>query len=694
MFDKSWIRYSSIIFWQLSSQGYAQTPFESVYGNESFISIATGNRQSTKEAPAIVTVIEREQIENSSAQTFEEILETVAGIHVSYSNGGYTPIFNIRGITSSFNSQALVMINDIPVTHLYNGDTGVGWSHMPLSVIEKIEVVRGPGSVLYGADAYTGVINIITKSSQSQSSTLKATAGSYDTVSLAGTHSALKGHWDITSTFDIGRTEGFDSIVESDQQTVFDAITGTNASHAPGPVQAGKKWLDFWSQASTDAWTVDIGYQGRYDQEMVIGWFGALDNYGSQDSHRLFLSAKHEKTLDNEATVEQHASALLSKLNTSIQLLPPGAQLPGASDDFPNGIISDIGYRQVMTRYNFAYNFSLTEKHLLRFGLNTYIGRLSDIHEYKNFDASFAPLPNDSFVYLNGTDPGIFIRPATRKNIALYAQDEYSYSDRATFTFGVRYDYYNDFGSTFNPRAALVHTFSDMVTGKILYGTAFLAPSLFELSAINNPVLIGNPNLEPDTIRTLEGSLIFQLDTDETLSINAYQNTRSDIIEVASGTATYENAGSQVTRGLELEYFNQITPFWLFRGNMAIVQSSDQNSNTDAPFVPQRQLYLSNTWQVNSEFTVSFENNFVADRQRAASDSRPALGDDLESNLAMTFDPVNEDYSIKVSITNLFDADIREPTNFSPAGSAGVYYPQNDLPMPDRQIFAELQIQL
>ncbi|MGH8806330.1 MAG: TonB-dependent receptor plug domain-containing protein, partial [Noviherbaspirillum sp.] len=134
-----------------------------VYGDKSTISIATGSQQSLRRAPAVATIITAEDIATMGARDLDDVLESVPGIHVSRNSIAYASLFVIRGIFSANNSQVLLLQNGVPMTTMFTGGKGGVWGGYPVDHIARIEIIRGPGSALYGADAYAGVINIITK---------------------------------------------------------------------------------------------------------------------------------------------------------------------------------------------------------------------------------------------------------------------------------------------------------------------------------------------------------------------------------------------------------------------------------------------------------------------------------------------------------------------------------------------------
>src|SRR5690349_9548311 len=153
-----------------------------VYGDKSTVSIATGSQQTLRRAPAVASVITAEDIAAMGAIDLDEVLETVPGMHVDRNPIAYAPLYTIRGVYSPNNPQVLMLLNGVPTTTLVTGGKGNVWGGFPLENVARIEVIRGPGSALYGADAYAGVINIITKTAAQQPGTqLGIRAGSFGT---------------------------------------------------------------------------------------------------------------------------------------------------------------------------------------------------------------------------------------------------------------------------------------------------------------------------------------------------------------------------------------------------------------------------------------------------------------------------------------------------------------------------------
>jgi len=185
-----------------------------LYGGEEFISLATGTSQAISRAPAVASVITADDIEAIGATDLDQILETIPGLHVARSSRGYNPIYTIRGIYSDTNPQVLVLINGIPITNLFAGDRSLVWGGMPVKNISRIEVIRGPGSALHGADAFAGTINIVTKSASEINGTQIGTgAGSFDSQRVWLLHGQSNNGLDVAFSFQYHKTDGQREIV-------------------------------------------------------------------------------------------------------------------------------------------------------------------------------------------------------------------------------------------------------------------------------------------------------------------------------------------------------------------------------------------------------------------------------------------------------------------------------------------------
>src|SRR5574337_562640 len=322
-----------------------------VYGGKGFVSIATGSVQPVARAPAIASVITAADIEAIGARTVEEALVMVPGLHVSRSSLIYNPIYSFRGIQTQFNPQVLVLVNDVPQTSIFGGDRGNAWGTVPVELISRIEVMRGPGSALYGADALTGVINIVTKTPEElKGSRLYGSYGSYQSTEGTATHAVAEGPVQYMAFVHVGRTDGPDQTVRADQQTGWDHRFGTSASKAPGPLNLSVRAVDAGFDMRFDDFIFRGSWKKRMDVGTSVGVASALDPNGNGWGDRYNLDLGwHNATSFKDWDLSLRATYDDANEQADLTLLPAGAAFPPISS-FPNGILGDLGKWQRQSR--------------------------------------------------------------------------------------------------------------------------------------------------------------------------------------------------------------------------------------------------------------------------------------------------------------------------------------------------------
>lgn len=674
----------------LAQQASDEDDLASVYGNAANVSIATGNVQTLRHAPAVATVITAQDIAAMGATDLDEVLETVPGVHVSRSANNYSPLYVVRGIFSQFSPQVLVLQNGLPITTLYQGNKGNLWGGYPVEHISRIEIIRGPGSALYGSDAFSGVINIITKSAAEVGGTeLGGRVGSFATRDAWIQHGGTVGDASVAAYLRVGSTDGFRSIIQADAQTRNDTLFGTKASLAPGPVNVGRDAVDAGLDIKFGKWQARAGYKLRDKLGTGAGIASALDPVGKQKSERITTSLSWT---DNQFAPDWTVGLTLSTLQytqeipVDFQLLPPGARLP--TGVFPQGMVAGPDTWERHVRLGAFADYSGLDKHLIRIGVGHDDLDLYRTRETRNFTytAGGTPIPQGAVIDFSNSNPFLF--PHKRKVDYLYAQDIWNLAKDWTLTAGVRHDRYSDFGGTTNPRMALVWDAALNVTAKLLYGRAFRAPSFIEFYGITNPVAIGNSKLVPETISTLESAFAWHPSQDLALNLNLFRYSMDDIIRtvpnaVAGTGATYSNTIGQDGHGLELEGKWSASRTLRLSASYAWQRSTDNATGKDAGYAPRQHLTARADWQVTSGYLFSALLNHVADRKRAAGDARAPIADFTTLDLTLRTNNSRKQWDFSASVRNLFNADVREPSL-----APGLSLP-HDLPMAPRAIWLQ-----
>lgn len=661
------------------------------FGDKSTVSIATGTQQPLRRAPAVATVITAEDIAAMGATDLDDVLETVPGIHVSRSIQGYSPLYVVRGIYSDYNPQTLMLQNGVPMTTLFIGNRGNAWMGLPVENIARIEIIRGPGSALYGADAYSGVINIITKSAADTRGTeVGARGGSFNTWNTWVQHGGKLGSVDVAGYLRAGHTDGFKRTIEADTQTALDQIMATHASLAPGKVNTGYDAVDGSLDLGYARWRLRAGYKLRDNAQAGPGIAGALDPVGRAKSERTTadLSWNGVDVLRN-LDVGLNASYLFytQQFPTLLQLFPSGVVFPVTNDTFPNGVLAAPNTWERQLRFSLVGTYRGFQGHDLRLGVGHDDLDLYRTQEIKNFTLNGGigfPVPLATPDPIEVPVEQSFMTPHRRKVDYVYVQDEWRLARDWTLTGGLRRDHYSDFGGTTNPRAALVWDASVDLTAKLLYGHAFRAPAFTELYSINNPVVRGNPDLKPETINTWEAAFAWQARPDTDVNLSLFRYRMKDIIRVDSGVWT--NTGAQHGHGFELETIWKASRTLRIQGSYAWQRSTDEATDQDAGYAPHHHVSGRVDWNLAGSWLLGGQINYVADRKRAAGDVRPDIGDYTTVDLSLRSSSGAKGWEFAGAIKNLFSADAREPTA-NPL-TAGYSIP-NDLPLPRRSFYLQ-----
>ncbi|MES2951860.1 MAG: TonB-dependent receptor [Pseudomonadota bacterium] len=648
-----------------------------VYGDKATVSIATGSQQTLRRAPAIASVITAEDILAMGATDLDEVLETVPGLHVNRGANGYAPLYVIRGIFSQYNPQVLMLQNGAPITTLFVGNKGNIWGGYPVEHIARIEIIRGPGSALHGADAFSGVINIITKSAaETRGTEAGLRVGSFATKNAWLQHGGKIGPVDVAAYLRIGSSEGFKETVSADAQTRFDKIFGTRASLAPGSVRTGYEAVDGNLDLGFEKWRAHVGYKFRDNVGLGAGIASALDTLGWERSERItgdvsWANPQFAKDwgLGWTASYLYYAQTI----PVPLQLFPPGANIGGG--------VSSNGFRgapetwERQLRLSTFATYSGFAQHNVRIGLGHDDLDLYKTSELRNFNyspaGSLVPVAGGVLVDFSNSNPFMF--PHRRWIDYVYAQDEWSFAKDWALTAGLRHDRYSDFGGTTNPRVALVWDASLDVTAKLMAGRAFRAPSFNEVYSITNPVALGNPNLLPELVTTVETAVSWQARRDLQLNLSLFHYEMKDTIRLVAGT--YFNTGALHGDGGELEGVWDASRTVRLTGSYAWQTSIDESTRQDAGYVPHHHVVGRADWRFADNWMFGAQMNWVIDRRRAAGDARPPIADYTSVDLILSKTAKRQQWGFAVGLRNLFNADVREPSV-----APGTAIP-NDLPM-------------
>lgn len=649
-----------------------------IYGGkrqQRLLSIAAGHPEPENISPGVTSVLTSEDIDRIGARRVTDILEYLPGVHVATGRNGIN-VIGFRGLYSEGNQQVLVMINGTPVRNPLFGGKSYLWD-MAVKNISRIEVIRGPGSMLYGGDATSGVINIITKTGgELRGGDVGGFFGSHDTYEGWAEYGNKKGDWEYAFAIQGGSTSGSKGRVVQDAQSLIDQQFGTQASNAPGFTNNGRDDIDARLDLAYKDMRLRAGYQRFSDVGTGVGSALALDNLGKNQVDLYTLDLTSKSNISDSLTAESKYYFYGEALNTDTYLLPPGTMgglLPQGARNKVNGFVGTTGLTT-------QANYTGIKKHVITAGTGLVYNWTQPSGNKINFiiTPSFAqqiPLTEASAL---GNDP--LNKSDGRFNYYALAQDQWNFATDWYLTAGFRYDYYSDVADGFSPRLSLVWNATPYLTAKLLYSRAFRAPAFFEL----NQPLVGGTTLKPETINTVEFQVENKWTADLKTSINAYWFEMDNLI-------TSVNTNSITPVGfLNNEKINGIgaeteASYRLNEDiNVTVNYSYHGLSNTNnTGLLPEHMVKALINWEFTKDWAIGSQLNWIGERRRGANDPRSDLGDYLVLGLTLST-KIAKPLEFTLRANNLLGMNAKDPT-LNPTLMPG------DIPVTDRSILGQVK---
>lgn len=513
---------------------------------------STLRSESLKTVPAAVTVFTHEQIRALGFDYLHELLNLVPGYQSNRnadSPSGYT--FSARGRRNSSEAREVLLVVDGRVfSDARTGGADGSLPMFPLTQIERVEIIRGPGSAIYGSGAFNGVINVISRNLQNQDSTSKLSAamGGDGRRSTELLTSHRLDSWKLNAYGHFNQDDGQDYHLESGQTTndprqemAFNMDLDNGTTRMQGA---------YYYQDSDNFYTAEAILNGFNTYKQQFKQLG-VDHQLSGESLTTKISLSYVET-------EQDFNALVLPAGYLADVSEPPSNAPFlakgklAGESWRLGVASDL---------------NLSESSSVQFGGEWRRNKETDAKANTNYDLgqlARGEFPVNFYDSFNHSTP--IGRMASQKAAALYGQWLYDTNDRTRLTLGSRFDYYDEIGHHISPRIGVVHQFHEHQTIKLLYGEAFRAPSLSEMGLMNNPLLVGNPALDYEVVKAWD--LIWQGTWSNTgLTINGFHHRYDHpIVAGLQGTTrTYINGDDETTDGISLEVNHQLTSHWLLR---------------------------------------------------------------------------------------------------------------------------------
>jgi iron complex outermembrane receptor protein len=588
---------------------------------EEIVVTATKTEKKVEDAPGSVTVISKEEIERRNVKTVDEALSEIKGVFAKRNKGLMDSTSSVRLRGFSGDQYALILLDGQPLNDAYTG--GLEWGALPVDNIERIEVIRGAASALYGGNAMGGVINIITKTPKKLEISATGGYGTHDTRRYrlsAGNRFADK--FSLRIGYEEESTDGYETTpvlgtISAGAGTVSGGYAMDDKYGEPTKWVVGDKGENGAEKSSLDvkatfdfsdtgalAFTAISGrheydygppntYMGTFSGSAIVGPaekasfspnnFISYTGIGRSETDtytlsfkELFASVQLNAQVGTVRTDDRYTTESGGSLLTYYD--SPGTLKITDNESWFSEVRADV---------------PLGESHLLTLG----VSYRTDESDTDDYDVPF-------YRSYSGKSASTFYSGGKDCVSAVFLQDEWNIAKPFTLYLGGRYDtwkvydgasgvpgseasYDSNTESEFSPKAAIVWKALPDTTLKASVGHAFRPPNLYELYRTWTSwgtTYQSNPNLKPETVWTYEAGVDQCFFNKKTrLSLTGYRNDIKDLIyyKIDGATKTRTNAGEARTYGVEFEVSQQITSWLMAWGNYTWTQAEITDNPAD-----------------------------------------------------------------------------------------------------------------
>lgn len=560
-----------------SSEDFFELSLEELLNLE--VEVASKSKERLTDAPGIIQVITGSEIQKFGALNLGDIIDrSTSGFLMSGVNFPNN-VTSLRGANNEqLDRRILLLINGRPIRESGTGGVNLPiYNAFPINIIDRIEIIRGPGSVLYGSNAYYGVINILTKRDEQAGGSIRTLAGSFGAVGLNGDYSYVKDDLSIMGSFN-----WFDE--------------------------------DGWEFRATDL-------------------LGVTDQANYYDDNTSFFLNSSYKNLDVNFLYVNTKTTFFGNTAPVWSLPPPQPQFDDPTNKFHDydRMFSDIGYTFDITE---TFNSSLNVTYnYMKFGGNSSAFEATSDNDIYDFliETSNRVELSEKFNFLFGGTAylqygaleslGIFDYSKTW--YSAYFQADYKIIDPIKVVVGGQYNNVEQM-SDFVPRLGLITNFTDDLGFKVLWGQSFRAPFAVETETFFPGILVGSSTVESEKLTNFDAQLFYTKGKIESYLTYFSFNSADQItlVQLNPGTAdptlTYVNGSTDLV-GSGFEWENKFIPSknLFFTGSFTYQENKSEGDGLeidDATTIPNTMFKLGVSFQTDDKsVTVGVFNTYLSD---------------------------------------------------------------------------------
>lgn len=509
------------------------------------LTIASRNKTPLNKSPSSVTLFTHQDISNLGVRTLTELLAYVPGFYSMYNSvEGNESHLVMRGHAQKYANTLLVLLNGQRLNDDYTGGISYLTRFINLRDAKRVEVIRGPGSALYGSNAYTGVVNIITEL-KSEASIEFGTLGE---TSVYWSNNLKVDDWRIGASLNLYKDSG------DDFYEVFDPNALQSTTRDP------RKVNQISLQAHNQSSQLNFQFLSS-NREDYYQFRRLADGITELDLNHWIVYGSH-KAIDNAQWTLELSAGYQQAKRESLGVLVPGGEPPFVPADFLFGL--DLDYKSANLGVDASYRY--TEDMTFNIGTFFSTSQVPNAFLKSNYDL-FGDLSFLNQLVGFAEEDQQTVIEEKRMIKSVYLQNEWDVTDKIIVTSGLRYDTYNDIDNALTPRLSLVHQLTEEHGYKLIYGRAYRAPSLGDLYDDESGLTVGNKSLIANEITTFE-IVYFWNNSNYSVTTTLFDNDQKNIIAFRTdenNNSFLDNLASNKAQGIELEWSWFPSEQWHFK---------------------------------------------------------------------------------------------------------------------------------
>jgi len=650
-----------LLFISLFSILYAEEPgdefLELLQGDlERYTQIATGIKQNVDYMPYIVSVLHNKELTQLGILSLREALTLVPGVDISIGMAGVqNPIF--RGSNPFAMGQSKLIIDGVVVNDQMFGAYNQ-YLDMPIDIIERIEVVRGPGSLLSNVNAYAGSIHVITKANKDD-----GTEKEKSVFASFGSEEYMLG--------------GFvASFKEDDFEFSSDLFYQRHDKKLPaGPDRFG-------NSADAPLWLKNyaLGVNTNYKDFYLKGRF-AKNESGVSYGQSFSLSddtSDYLDVLNNSLEVGygfDMAKGVRGTLSVGYfdewrelqnKVMPDGSSMmmpPMGMVFLPNGMYFLVNYTEQTFKERFEVKVTAIDDHTITAGIELSQSRIKDNTAKNSMNNMLTFTEKD------------LLSNSRREHSSFYVDDLVNIDEKTSLQIGAKFDHYSDVKDQFSPRLAIVHRYDDENIYKLMYTHSYREPSWREQYLAGAHYFSADVNVRPETVDAYEAAYIHKFGMKNDFKFNAFYLNNKDQIHAQDATRIFTNQGDNELYGLESELGLRVAKDDKFYLNYSYVDGSNvSRSLANSAQHMARAYYIYN---LTEQISLSPLIKYVGEKGRVDGDDREKVDDYITTDLSVVYTDASNDLSLSLSVKNIFDTtyylpspEDTYPNDFEQAGTS------------------------